>query len=93
MNAHDRRRRLAPLVYALATVLALPPGLMPSAGAVTNRRLNTLTRDTKLETFRNPQFSSAARNRFLFTQGPQALVGSGGDDFSKPDCRGYGRLA
>jgi RHS repeat-associated protein len=93
MNGHLRRRRLAPVVYTLATLLALPPGFMPAALAVTNRRVNTFTRDTKLETFRNPQFSTAAANRFLFTQGPQALVGSGGDDFNNPDARGYGSLA
>jgi len=93
MRSYETRRRLAPIVYGLAALLALPPGLMPAALAVTNRRINSFSRDAKLETLRNPQFSSASSNRFLFTQGPQALVGSGGDDFSNPDSRGYGSLA
>ncbi|HEX5009896.1 MAG TPA: RHS repeat-associated core domain-containing protein [Planctomycetota bacterium] len=92
-SSYEARRRLAPVVYGLAVLLALPPAFMPAALAVTNRRINTFSRDSKLETLRNPQFSSAASNRFLFTQGPQALVGSGGDDFSNPDSRGYGSLA
>src|SRR5262249_22530564 len=93
MNAFQRRRRLALVVYGLAVLLALPPGWMPSVFAVTNRRVNSFSRDTKLETLRNPQFSSAGGNRFLFTMGPQALIGSGGDNFDRPDSKGYGSLA
>ncbi len=93
MNTLQRRRRLAPVIWLLIFGLALPPGAMTSVFAVTNRRLNTLSRDTKLETFRNPQFSGAQGSRFLGTMGPQALVGSGGDNFSDPDSRGYGSIA
>lgn len=93
MSRYERRRRLAPVVYLFTLLLALPPGWFPAAFAVANRRLNTLERDTKLETFRNPQFSTAGSNRFLGTLGPRALVGSGGDDFSNPDSRGYGAVA
>ncbi|MGQ0553764.1 MAG: glycosyltransferase [Planctomycetota bacterium] len=92
MNTYERRRLNRAVCYLLIVLLGLPPGFLPKALA-TNRRLNTLTRDTLMETFRNPQFSSAASNRFLFTQGPTALVGEGGASFSNPGAAGYGSLA
>src|SRR5262249_12326946 len=93
MNRYELHRRQARIVWVLVTLLALPPGLMPSAFAVTNRRINALSRDSKLETFRNPSFSSASDNRFFFNHSPTDLLGKGGDDFSAPDMRGYGSIA
>ena len=50
MNRYETTRRQARIVWVLIVMLALPPGLMPAALAVTNRRINTLTRDAALET-------------------------------------------
>src|SRR5262245_56324498 len=81
MNRYERRRRLAPVLWLMAFLMALPPGWMTSAGATSNLRLSSFTRDAKLETFRNPQFSGSNGSRFLGNNAPQALIGSGGDTF------------
>jgi YD repeat-containing protein len=88
MNGHERRRRWRGLIYLFVVLLALPPG---QVFAATNRRINTLSRASEVETFRNPQISSSAHNRFLFSNGPGGLIGRGGDDFTNPDTRGLGR--
>jgi YD repeat-containing protein len=90
VNAHERRRRGRGPIYLFIVLLALPPG---QAFAATNRRINTLSRAAAVETFRNPQISSAAHNRFLFSHSPSDLLGRGGDDFANPDTRGFGRGA
>jgi len=93
MNAYESRRRLAPVIWLMIFSMAMPPAWMSSAFATSNLRLSAFSRDTKLETFRNPQFSGANGSRFLGTEGPQALIGSGGDSFADPDSRGYGSVA
>jgi len=93
MNDYERRRRLAPIIWLLIFSMALPPSFMGSAWATSNLRLSSFSRDGKLETFRNPQFSGSNGSRFLSTVGPQSLIGSGGDSFTDPDTRGYGSVA
>jgi RHS repeat-associated protein len=93
MNAYERRRRLAPVIWLMIFSMAMPPAWMSSAFATSNLRLSSFSRDTKLETFRNPQFSGSNGSRFLGTVGPQSLIGSGGDSFRNPDTRGYGSVA
>lgn len=92
LNAYESRRRFRVLVYLLALLLGLPPGMVTRAQAAT-KRWNTLSRGANLETFRNPQLSSAQHNRFLFSHSPSALLGSGGDSLSHPASRGYGGMA
>jgi RHS repeat-associated protein len=92
LNAYESRRRYRVLVYLLALLLGLPPGFAPRALAA-SKRTGTMTRPGALETFRNPQFSSAAHNRWLFSQNPKALLGGGGDSFAHPAAAGYGRIA
>ena len=92
MNAYESRRRFRVLVYLLALLLGLPPGILTRTHAA-SKRWNTLSRGANLETFRNPQFSSAAHNRFLFNHNPSARLGGGGDSFSHPASRGFGGMA
>ena len=92
LNAYESRRRYRVLVYLLALLLGLPPGWLTRASAGT-QRWATLARSAKLETFRNPQFSSGTHNRFLMNHGPKSLLRGGGDRFSHPAEAGYSRAA
>jgi hypothetical protein len=89
MNAYETRRRTRRVVFLLAAFLAMPPGFMGSAFAAT-QRTNALTHDATMETFRNPQFSSSAYNRLLFTNAPAGLLAEGGRRLSGPELTGYG---
>jgi len=88
MNAHERRRRLAPIVWTFAVLMALPPGLFTERAHATAYWYNEVTRDSLMESFRNPAISSGQYNRFLMTQNPWELLGGGGEDLMDPDERG-----
>ena len=92
LNAYESRRRYRVLVYLLALLLGLPPGFATRAMAASKRN-GLFAHDALLETFRNPQFSSAGHNRFLMSQSPSALLGGGGESFLSPASRGYSGAA
>ena len=92
MTTRASRQLSRLVVYVLVVLMGLPPGMVVRAAAAT-KRTATFTRDNVLESFRNPQFSSGAANRFVFTNGPAALAGSGGSSFSAPALSGYRAFA
>ena len=92
MTTRASRQLSRLVVYVLVLLMGLPPGLMARAAAAT-KRTATFTRDNVLESFRNPQFSSGAANRFVFTNGPTALTGGGGSGLAAPAVAGYRAIA
>ena len=88
MTTRASRQLSRLVVYMLVVLLGLPPAMTTRAFAA-EKRTATFTRDNVLESFRNPQFSSGAANRFVFTNGPTALTGSGGGSFVAPAMAGY----
>jgi len=88
MNSYRERHRQAPILWLFIVLLALPPGLMPKAGATVPASINPMAHDVLMETFRNPAVTSGQYNRFLMTQSPKELLGDGGEDLQYPDERG-----
>jgi RHS repeat-associated protein len=66
---------------------------MISRAAAAEKRTATFTHDNVMESFRNPQFSTATTNRFLFSNSPGALVGGGDSGFVNPALRGLDELS
>jgi RHS repeat-associated protein len=92
MTTRFSRRLSRLVVYVLVALMGLPPGMISRAAAA-EKRTATLTHDLVMESFRNPQFSNGAANRFVFTNGPTQLVGAGGSSFAAPAMAGYQRTA
>ncbi|MCB9892788.1 MAG: RHS repeat protein, partial [Planctomycetes bacterium] len=83
--SYTQRRRYQLFVYTMAVLLALPPGVFTSQ-VFANARTSTLSRESTMETFRNPQITRW--NRFLGVDGPTEIAGGAGQLLRDPSMLG-----